>query len=95
LDKQHPIERWRRARGMRQVDLAAKLGTHERTVQTWENGRRPRPHWMPQLAEVLGVDAGQLEADLADWARARPRAESPKPKRRRRIDAPKATGAGD
>jgi transcriptional regulator with XRE-family HTH domain len=67
MERQHPIERWRRARGLRQADLAQKLGTHVNTVAKWENGARPRARWMPALAEVLGVEAAQLEAELASW----------------------------
>jgi len=56
----------RRALGLTQEDLAAKLEVERTTVVRWERGEtEPLPSVRPRLARVLRVSAGQL-AELLD-----------------------------
>ena len=46
--------------GLREDDLAARLGVDPKTVRRWLNGRIPYPHNRAAIADLLGVG----EADL-------------------------------
>lgn len=65
----HPIERYRRARGLTQVELAEAIGVHQNTVQRWENGAMPRPGQLVRIAATLGVDPTTLVDELDTAAR--------------------------
>ena len=62
-------ERLREARnrtGLRQEDLANKLGVSTVTVTLWENHKNPRqiaPKYLPKLAQILGMEMSDLIAD--------------------------------
>ncbi len=64
----HPLARHRRIKGWTQTDLAERVGAAMFTIQRWEKGTMPRPKALPKLAEVLGVEAGQLFDELYQWA---------------------------
>lgn len=54
----------RKRRGFTQATLAEALGVEQPTVQRWENGTRsPDIAQMLRLAEVLGVEPGELFGD--------------------------------
>jgi transcriptional regulator with XRE-family HTH domain len=63
----HPIERYRRAKGWTQSELAAEVGVSLNTVQAWEKGSMPRPKVGRKLAEVFGVDPLQLTDELVSY----------------------------
>lgn len=54
------IERYRRAKGLTQTELAQKVGVSVKTVQSWERSALPRPRHLTRLSEVLGVEPLQL-----------------------------------
>lgn len=57
------IARLRVQRGMRQQDLADKLGVLQSHIARWENNiNRPRPAMLDKLAEGLGVSVETLQA---------------------------------
>jgi transcriptional regulator with XRE-family HTH domain len=90
----HPIETFRRARGLRQADLGALVGVSDNTIAAWERGARPQPQRVPRLAEALGVDPLELTRQLTQWtATNQPGLFDVRPRRRRRVDVPPA-GAG-
>lgn len=74
----HPIVRYRTARGLTQVDLAARVGVNVNSVRAWEDGVYPRARRFAELARVLEVDPVHLIGELDAWrqARARPVEES-------------------
>ena len=54
------IKEMRNAAGLRQVDLAEKLGVTQSTVCSWETGAAmPQASLLPKLADALGctIDA--------------------------------------
>ncbi len=63
----HPIAEYRRARGLTQTDLAARVGVSLNSVQMWEKGALPRAHLLPLVAEALGVDALDLDRAIRQW----------------------------
>ena len=48
---------------LREDDVAAHLGVDSKTVRRWLNGRLPYPHNRAALAELVGVDQGDLWPD--------------------------------
>lgn len=50
------LRRHRIARGLSQVQLAARLKVDQSTVSLWEAGQIPRPCMIPKLARMLGMD---------------------------------------
>lgn len=55
------LKRLRIARGMSQDQLAELMGVEQPTIQRWESGsREPKVSQISELAEVLGVDPGEL-----------------------------------
>jgi len=82
------LARRRKALGLTQEALAARLEVERTTVVRWERGEtQPLPWQRPRLARVLGVSADQLTALLADGER--PAGDDPDDERR-----PRAAGAG-
>lgn len=73
----HPIAKYRRARGLTQGDLAARVGVSLNTVQTWERGAAPRARYLPKLAEALARDALELDQELREWSKANVASEAP------------------
>lgn len=58
----HAVRRRRLRENMTQQDLASAAGLSQRTVSLIENGRQaPRIKTLKRLAEVLGVDPGDLD----------------------------------
>ena len=45
---------------LREDDVAARLGVDPKTVRRWLNGRVPYPHNRAAIAELVGVDEGEL-----------------------------------
>lgn len=43
----------RRGLGLTQEALAATLGVSVRAVQSWEQGQRPVPGWVPRFLECI------------------------------------------
>ena len=55
------IAKYRKAKGMTQEELAAKLGVSSQAVSKWENdASSPDISLLPQLCQVLGVSADEL-----------------------------------
>jgi transcriptional regulator with XRE-family HTH domain len=53
----------RRALGLTQAQLAARIGVAEATVRSWETDRaHPQPRWLRRLAKALGVSVEDLTA---------------------------------
>ena len=42
--------------GVREQDVAARLGVDTKTVRRWLEGRRPYPRHRTALANLLGID---------------------------------------
>lgn len=63
----HPIERYRRALGLTQAQLAEKVGVSFATVQRWESGAEPRPSTLVKVAKALGVEPMQLLDEMVAW----------------------------
>ncbi|HEY3082367.1 MAG TPA: helix-turn-helix transcriptional regulator [Chloroflexota bacterium] len=87
--QRHPIERRRHALGLRQQDLAEKMGVSPQTVRNWEAGKGPYGTRIPALARVLEVEPLALRDELDEWiGAARVDRVTGKAKRRRRVDPP-------
>jgi transcriptional regulator with XRE-family HTH domain len=46
--------------GLREDDVAARLGVDPKTVRRWLNGRVPYPHNCAAIADLLGAEEGDL-----------------------------------
>ena len=58
------IKRYREARGIKQVELAARFGVAQPTVVRWESdGEYPPGRVMAELAAFLGCTTDELYAD--------------------------------
>ena len=58
------IKRYREARGIKQIDLAAQFGVAQPTVVKWESeDGYPPSRVMPELAAFLGCSIDDLYAD--------------------------------
>lgn len=59
------IRRARKARGLRQDDLAQQIGVHSNRISVWENGHFVRidDDNREQLARILNLDPDELDAD--------------------------------
>lgn len=66
----HPIERYRKGKGLTQTDLALAVGVNLSTVQRWESGTEPRPKMLIKVAEALGVEPMQLLDEIVAWKQA-------------------------
>jgi transcriptional regulator with XRE-family HTH domain len=58
MKREHIAYRIRAARlaaGLTQAELAARLGTYQPAVSSWERGLIPRAPRLAQIAEALGV----------------------------------------
>lgn len=52
---------FRKAKGLRQEDLAERLGVEQGTISKWERGQRiPRDFWRLKLSEELGDTNGVI-----------------------------------
>ena len=61
------LNRLRRERGLTLAQVAAVLGVSKPTVWAWEKGKaRPLPDRIEAIAEVLGVNAKELEERIGD-----------------------------
>ena len=85
------IRHFRKAKGIRQEELAVKLNVVRQTVSKWENGLSvPDADVLVQIAEILGVSVGQLldvetdDAMAADLAEELSRANAQLAKRQQR-----------
>ena len=59
------IARRRQALGMRQEDLARKLGVARVTVSNWESGKHPPKRKLGAIEEVLGISlSDEPEPDI-------------------------------
>ena len=55
------IEQRRKARNLKQSDLASQLGVHQSIVARWESNQvRPRPRSLERLALALGTTVEEL-----------------------------------
>ena len=63
----HPVERYRKGKGLTQAKLASAVGVSLHTVQRWEGGAEPRPSKLVKVAEVLGVEPMQLLDEMVAW----------------------------
>lgn len=56
---------FRAAKGLRQEDLAERLGVEQGTVSRWECGKRiPRDHWRRRICAELGDTNGVIFSRL-------------------------------
>jgi DNA-binding XRE family transcriptional regulator len=83
----------RHAQGLRQVDLAERVGVSELTVRNWEAGKGPQARRLPTIARALEVDALTLRDELDQWAAARGGLFEVRP-RRRRVDRARSGPSG-
>jgi transcriptional regulator with XRE-family HTH domain len=60
---------------LREDDVAARLGVDPKTVRRWLNGRVPYPYNRTAIAELVGVDEGELWPDAGGLLAARSRPE--------------------
>lgn len=51
-----------RSKGVRQAQIAQKLGISQQTVSQWARGGSPTPDRLPALAELLGTTVDALLA---------------------------------
>src|SRR5271166_7053065 len=61
--------------GLREDDIAARLGVDPKTVRRWLNGRVPYPHNRAAIAELVGADEAELWPDTGGLLAARTRPE--------------------
>ena len=55
---------FREQNGLKQKELALKMGVEQNTISQWESGERlPRADKPPQLAKILGCSVDELLAD--------------------------------
>ena len=60
------LKEWREARGLRQLDLAYRVGVTPATIANWETGRRePSASYFHILAKELGVSMDEI--DVSEW----------------------------
>lgn len=58
------IKKYRKEKGITQMELAQKLEVEQNTVSQWENGiRLPRSDKLPLLAKLLGCTVDDLFKD--------------------------------
>ena len=50
----------RRAAGLSQVELAERLGCHQKDIARWEAGREPKALTLKKLAQALGCSMDDL-----------------------------------
>ena len=50
----------RKAAGLSQVELAARVGCHQKDVARWEAGREPKALTLKKLAQALGCSMDEL-----------------------------------
>lgn len=56
---EHPLRKWRKAKGMTLEQCAAKVGTSRQVWSDWERGRRrPSGSFMPKVRELTGGSVG-------------------------------------
>lgn len=61
------IKFWRLACGMKQVDLAERVGVTQKAVSYWETDRSdPKCSILPKLAEIFGCTIDELFAAAPD-----------------------------
>lgn len=70
----------RKEKGLRQVDLARKMGVSRGAVGNWETDMQPpSENNVVELARVLRMDPGEIEAFISRAPRGRPPSESTRP----------------
>lgn len=58
---EHPLRKWRKAKGWTLEKAAAAVGTSRQVWSDWERGRRrPDGRFMPKVRKLTG---GQINAD--------------------------------
>lgn len=63
----HPIERYRRANGWTQDELAQRTEVSVYTVRAWEKGSMPRAANLRKLALLFEVDLIRLVDAIIGW----------------------------
>lgn len=51
----HHIPAWAELHGLKQVDLAEKLGADKSLVSRWFSGTSPGPNWQKKIAALFGI----------------------------------------
>lgn len=62
------LKRWRKTRGMTQVELGEKLGVSKNMISIWESGRQV-PHiynTLPKICSALNIDYDIVFRDLSE-----------------------------
>jgi transcriptional regulator with XRE-family HTH domain len=58
---EHPLRKWRKARGLTLHEAALRIGTVRQVWSDWERGRRrPGPQYMPLVRDLTD---GEVTAD--------------------------------
>lgn len=62
----HLMSAFRKAKGLRQEDLAERLGVEQGTVSKWERGQRiPRDYWRLKIVKELDDSNGVIFRPIA------------------------------
>ena len=57
----------RRKQGVRDMDLAYRLGIHLHTLRLWQIGRyQPRNRYLKPMAEILGVTVDEVNSAIEE-----------------------------
>lgn len=63
------IKELRKAQGIKQTELAARMGVSQSTVSEWDTEfTLPKTRLLPQLAKIFGVSISELFADVGEAA---------------------------
>lgn len=68
----NPIKKYRKNRGLKQLDLALLLGTSEMMISNWERGARRAPEEMiRRLAKVFKINPQTLKREIVAYVEQR------------------------
>jgi transcriptional regulator with XRE-family HTH domain len=62
-DNRSPLTHWRKANGITQAELAAKMGVQDAAVTKWEKGKIPAERVL-KLSEITRIPPHRLRPDL-------------------------------
>ncbi|MBZ7921634.1 helix-turn-helix transcriptional regulator [Ensifer adhaerens] len=59
-ERLHFIPEWAKSKGMKQVEVALRVGASQGVVSRWYAGNVPSSEYLPKLAELFGTDVHGL-----------------------------------